>query len=118
MSSVYLSLVIPVYNEEVNIKELVERCTRTCYSIGKPYEIVLVDDGSRDQSIDLIKQASAQHPQVVGVLLNRNFGQHAAVTAGLEHARGDSERPCNEGDHEGRCRGPERRPQGCTISRR
>jgi undecaprenyl-phosphate 4-deoxy-4-formamido-L-arabinose transferase len=89
MNSVYLSLVIPVYNEEVNLRELVERCTKTCNEIGKPYEIVLVDDGSWDQSIDMIKQASSEHEQIVGVILNRNYGQHSAVMAGLAQSRGE-----------------------------
>ncbi len=89
MSSVYLSLVIPVYNEEVNLPELIERCTRTCIEIGKTYEIVLVDDGSHDESASMIRQASEQHAEIVGVLLNRNYGQHSAVMAGLAQARGE-----------------------------
>ncbi|MEJ2398185.1 MAG: glycosyltransferase [Gammaproteobacteria bacterium] len=89
MSSVYLSLVIPVYNEEVNLRELVERCVKTCNDIGRTYEVVLVDDGSRDQSIEMINHASAEHEQIVGVLLNRNYGQHSAVMAGLAQSRGD-----------------------------
>ena len=89
MSSVYLSLVIPVYNEQVNLTELIERCTKTCAEIGKPYEIVLVDDGSQDESAQVIRQASEQQAEIVGVLLNRNYGQHAAVMAGLAQARGE-----------------------------
>jgi undecaprenyl-phosphate 4-deoxy-4-formamido-L-arabinose transferase len=89
MKPVYLSLVIPVYNEEVNLRELIERCTKTCQGIGKSYEIVLVDDGSRDKSVEMIKQASDEYPEVVGVLLNRNYGQHSAVMAGLAQAHGD-----------------------------
>ena len=89
MSSVYLSLVIPVFNEEKNLAELVERCSKTCGALGKPYEIVLVDDGSKDESAQMIKQASEKQAEVVGVLLNRNYGQHAAVMAGLDQASGD-----------------------------
>lgn len=89
MSAVYLSLVIPVYNEEVNLSELIERCRKTCDEIGKPYEVILIDDGSRDQSAEMIRQASEQYPEIVGVLLNRNYGQHAAVMAGLAQSRGD-----------------------------
>lgn len=89
MSPVYLSLVIPVYNEEVNLRELVDRCVKTCSDIGKTYEIVLVDDGSRDRSVELIKQASTEHEQIVGVILNRNYGQHSAVMAGLAKSRGE-----------------------------
>ena len=89
MSSVYLSLVIPVYNEEVNLPELIERCNKTCVEIGKSYEIVLVDDGSRDDSVSLIQQASEKQAEIIGVVLNRNYGQHAAVMAGLAQARGE-----------------------------
>lgn len=89
MSSVYLSLVIPVYNEEKNLAELIERCRKVCSGTGKSYEIVLVDDGSKDESAQMIKQAGAKQADIVGVLLNRNYGQHAAVMAGLAQARGE-----------------------------
>jgi undecaprenyl-phosphate 4-deoxy-4-formamido-L-arabinose transferase len=89
MNSVYLSLVIPVYNEEINLSELITRCRKTCADIGKSYEVVLVDDGSWDKSAEMIKQASADYPEIVGVLLNRNYGQHSAVMAGLAQACGE-----------------------------
>lgn len=88
-NSVYLSLVIPVYNEEANISELIERCLATAKKINKPFEIVLIDDGSRDRSVDMIREAHHQYPEIVGVFLNRNYGQHAAVMAGLAQAKGD-----------------------------
>ncbi len=85
-----LSVVIPVYNEELNLKELVDRCIAACDKIGRPYEILLVDDGSADRSAEMITDAAEKHPgTVVGVLLSTNFGQHAAVTAGLSQARGE-----------------------------
>ena len=89
MTPLYLSLVIPVYNEETNLSELIDRCRKTCLRIGKPFEIVLVDDGSRDQSAKMIKEVCRQYPEIVGVLLNRNYGQHSAVMAGLAHASGE-----------------------------
>jgi undecaprenyl-phosphate 4-deoxy-4-formamido-L-arabinose transferase len=89
MSQPYLSLVIPVYNEEANLSELIDRCRRTCLQIDKPFEIVLVDDGSRDQSVNMIKEACRQFPEIVGVLLNRNYGQHNAIMAALDHSRGE-----------------------------
>ena len=89
MSAIYLSLVIPVYNEEANLVELVLRCRKICHEIGKPFEIVLTDDGSRDLSASMIKQACREHPEIVGVILNRNYGQHAAVMAGLAESRGE-----------------------------
>ena len=85
-----LSLVIPVFNEAASLTELVRRCLAVCDEIDPSSEIVLVDDGSADASRDLIREASWRHRgRVFGVLLNRNYGQHAAVMAGLECSRGD-----------------------------
>ena len=84
-----ISIVIPVFNEQENFHELIERCLATCEGLGAPFEIILVDDGSRDRSAKLIAEAAEQgHGRVIGVLLNRNYGQHAAVMAGLAQARG------------------------------
>ncbi len=90
MTALALSLVIPVFNEEENVAELVERCIAVCEATGKSYEIVLVDDGSSDRSRELLC-ALATDPDnaVVAVLLNRNYGQHPAVLAGLAQSRGD-----------------------------
>ena len=85
-----LSVVIPVFNEEACLPELLRRCLAACATTKLSFELVLVDDGSSDRSRELIEEASAQNPdQVVGVLLNRNYGQHAAVMAGFEQARGE-----------------------------
>ena len=85
-----VSVVIPVFNEQACLPELLRRCLAAGAATGLPFEIVLVDDGSSDQSRPFIETSSAAHPnQVVGVLLNRNYGQHAAVMAGLEHSRGE-----------------------------
>ncbi|MCF8107952.1 MAG: glycosyltransferase [Desulfohalobiaceae bacterium] len=83
-----LSVVIPIYNEQDNLLELIGRCLTVCRGTGRSFEILLVDDGSRDGSRGLIAQAADRHAEVVGVLLNRNYGQHAAVFAGLEQSRG------------------------------
>jgi undecaprenyl-phosphate 4-deoxy-4-formamido-L-arabinose transferase len=82
-----VSIVIPVFNEEQNLEELVKRCLEVCNSMGKPFEIILVDDGSTDNSPIKITEAAEQNSgKIVGVLLTRNFGQHAAVKAGLSKA--------------------------------
>jgi len=84
-----LSVVIPVYNEEANLPELLKRTLAACDALNTTYELVLVDDGSADRSMRMIEAAAAEHPgKVVGVILSANFGQHAAVTAGFESALG------------------------------
>lgn len=89
MSGKQLSLVIPVYNEEANLVELIDRCVDVCEASGRDYEIVLVDDGSRDKSRDILRKKAAQYPEkVIAVLLNRNYGQHPAVLAGLAQSSG------------------------------
>lgn len=82
-----VSIVIPVFNEEQNLEELVRRCLEVCNSMVNPFEIILVDDGSTDSSPIKITEAAEQNSgKIVGVLLNRNYGQHAAVKAGLSKA--------------------------------
>ena len=83
-----LSLVIPVYNEEENLTELVARTTAACDKLDCTTEIILVDDGSADRSMEMIIEASQKDPRIVGVILTSNFGQHAAVTAGFQTSRG------------------------------
>ena len=90
MSMPGLSVVIPVYNEKDNLPELIDRCLAACKKTRHRFEIILVDDGSRDGSSDLILQAADHHPEVVAVILNRNYGQHAAVFAGLNHSRAET----------------------------
>lgn len=85
-----LSVVIPVFNEEDNLDELIPRCLSACDSIGIKYEIILIDDGSKDSSPEIIGRISEDHPgKIIGVFLNRNYGQHAAVMAGFKESRGD-----------------------------
>ena len=85
-----ISIVIPVYNESASLAELIDRCLAVGRQLSRPFELILVDDGSRDDSRALIRQAAAEHAgEIVGILLNRNYGQHAAVMAGMAHASGD-----------------------------
>lgn len=85
-----ISIVVPVFNEQENLQEFIRRCTASCNKMEQQYEIILVDDGSRDSSPDIITKAAEQGDSfIVGVLLNRNYGQHAAVMAGFAESRGD-----------------------------
>jgi undecaprenyl-phosphate 4-deoxy-4-formamido-L-arabinose transferase len=85
-----VSLVIPAYNEEASLPELIERACGVCRALNRDYEIILVDDGSTDRTAERIAEA-ADDPEkrIVGVMLNRNYGQHAAITAGFSLAGGD-----------------------------
>jgi undecaprenyl-phosphate 4-deoxy-4-formamido-L-arabinose transferase len=85
-----ISVVIPVFNEEKNLPELLRRCLEACRSMGLPFELILVDDGSRDGSAQLITEAAEHYAdEVIGVFLNRNYGQHGAILAGFSRSRGD-----------------------------
>ena len=88
MSDPAFSVVIPVYNEAACLDELVSRTLAACRGTKETFELILVDDGSRDASAEMISRAADRDPEVVGVLLNRNYGQHAAVFAGFGQSRG------------------------------
>jgi undecaprenyl-phosphate 4-deoxy-4-formamido-L-arabinose transferase len=85
-----VSIVIPVYNEQDSLPELIRRTDAACAQLGLQYEILLVDDGSSDSSAEMLS-AAAQAPgsHIVAVLLNRNYGQHSAIMAGFSHVSGD-----------------------------
>ncbi len=89
MNRIELSVVIPVYNEESNLGSLIDRCMNVLWNCGVTFELLLVDDGSGDRSAQMIGNAAEHYDEVVGVLLNRNYGQHAAIMAGFEHCRGE-----------------------------
>lgn len=85
-----VSVVIPVYNEQESLPVLIERTCNACAQLNKPHEIILVDDGSSDNSAAIMTEA-AQRPgsPVIAVLLNRNYGQHSAIMAGFNQVSGD-----------------------------
>ncbi|MGA9752782.1 MAG: glycosyltransferase [Acidobacteriota bacterium] len=89
MPEPYISVVIPVYNEEENLPELLARLKTSLQAIGQPFEVILVNDGSRDRSLEILREAAGQDPHLVVVDFNRNYGQHAAVFAGFEATRGE-----------------------------
>lgn len=85
-----LSIVIPCYDEEASLPELVRRVLAVCENqMNGTYEIVLVDDGSKDNTRDLIRDYAARHLEIVGVFLSRNYGHQLALTAGLRVCMGD-----------------------------
>src|SRR5207244_2862771 len=83
-----ISVVSPVYRAEEIVGELVRRLTTELEAITPNFEIVLVEDGSPDRCWSRIEEACAVDPRVKGIRLSRNFGQHYAITAGLDHAGG------------------------------
>ncbi|MGA2315216.1 MAG: glycosyltransferase [Thermodesulfobacteriota bacterium] len=83
-----ISLVIPVYNEEPNLSYLIERLRSVMHKMGRNYEIIFVDDGSRDKSLSIL-QSFLIYPEVRVVELTRNYGQHAAIFSGFSVVQGD-----------------------------
>ncbi|MFP3666013.1 glycosyltransferase family 2 protein [Priestia sp. SIMBA_032] len=91
MSSVIkYSIVVPVYNEEEVIHETYRRLTEVMRSTKEAYELLFVNDGSRDRTAEIIKAYSGQDPDVVLLDFARNFGHQIAITAGMDHARGEA----------------------------
>ncbi|MGD8537090.1 MAG: glycosyltransferase family 2 protein [Candidatus Aminicenantes bacterium] len=83
-----ISIVVPFYNEEDNIKELYEQLTRVLGVLGASYELIFIDDGSTDRSHDILIKLFASDKTVKVIRLRKNFGQTAALQAGFDHARG------------------------------
>ncbi len=84
-----ISLVVPIFNEEENLPELRRRGAAALDSTGEAWEIIFVNDGSRDSSAELIRKFHAEDLRLKLVNLSRNFGHQPAVTAGIHHASGD-----------------------------
>ncbi len=85
----YLSVVVPIYNEEESIPTLYTRLTEALTVLGYEYEIITVDDGSRDRSFVLLREQALADPRLRVVRFRRNFGQTAAFSAGFDRARGE-----------------------------
>lgn len=85
-----VSVVIPVYNEEESLPQLLERTIKSCKQLKQEYELILVDDGSSDNSTKMLEEAAAiEENHVIAIILNRNYGQHSAIMAGFNQADGD-----------------------------
>jgi polyisoprenyl-phosphate glycosyltransferase len=85
-----ISVVAPIFNEGAGVERFVRRLTEVLTGAGIAYELVLVDDGSTDDSWDRVAERALLDARVRGIQLSRNFGKEAAVLAGLEHAVGDA----------------------------
>ena len=85
-----LSVIVPVYNEKENLPLLVDAVKQSLNSQPHPWELILVDDGSKDGSPQVIETLAVEDPAHIRLIaLRRNFGQTAAIAAGIDHADGD-----------------------------
>lgn len=90
-SPIEFSIVIPIYDEEDNIPELYRRLTKVMNELGEPYELIFVDDGSGDRSLEMLHQLHKEDPDHVRVIvLTRNFGHQQAITAGIDYSYGQA----------------------------
>jgi glycosyltransferase involved in cell wall biosynthesis len=89
MSDPYLSIILPIYNEVESIPMLIQELIPALEQMGHTFEIICIDDGSRDGSFEALKEAHAQDERVRAVKFRRNFGQTAAFAAGFDRARGE-----------------------------
>jgi dolichol-phosphate mannosyltransferase len=85
-----VSVVVPVFNEEATLDALVARLEHALEGAGLDYEVVFVNDGSRDRSAEMLRAHHARNPRLKCIMLSRNFGHQVAVTCGLDHAQGDA----------------------------
>lgn len=84
-----ISVVIPVFNEQDNLDELSRRTFAALRGLDRSFEVIFVDDGSRDRSFALLKEIAAKHPEARVIRFNRNYGQHNAIFAGFSKVRGN-----------------------------
>ncbi len=85
-----ISFIIPAYNEEKNVVELNHRISQEMERLGLNYEILFIDDGSKDQTFPVIKEMAKQDPHVLAIKFSRNFGKEAAIFCGLAQSSGDA----------------------------
>ncbi len=88
MNNLYLSIIIPVYNEEENIRELFKKLTDVCKKIKYSYEIIFIDDGSCDGTLDILLSLQNNDKSIKIIKLSRNHGHQLAISAGIDHADG------------------------------
>jgi glycosyltransferase involved in cell wall biosynthesis len=85
-----ISIVVPVYNEAPNVAAFYDRVTNVMVRLGEPYEIIFVNDGSKDDTLDRLLVLAEKDPKVKIVDLSRNFGKEIALTAGIDYASGEA----------------------------
>jgi glycosyltransferase involved in cell wall biosynthesis len=85
-----VSLVVPVFNEEASVNRFLDTVSPLLSGHNCRFEILFVDDGSRDRTLEILRAAKLRNPAIVILSLSRNFGKDAAMTAGLDHAKGDA----------------------------
>lgn len=90
MSQLNISIVIPAYNEEENLNPLISELKGVLDGLGRSYEIIIVDDGSRDRSFEILKEIAYKDPRIKGIRFRRNKGQTAAFDAGFKTTQGDT----------------------------
>jgi dolichol-phosphate mannosyltransferase len=91
LDGVRLAVAVPLYNEEETVVELYRRLSSVLDTVGGgPHEMIFVDDGSGDRTVSLLESVALNDPRVAVVLLSRNFGHQAAITAALDHVNGDA----------------------------
>ncbi len=88
-SSETLSILVPVYNEEGNLSLLNEKLEAALKKVGRPYEVIFVDDGSSDGSLEILMDLRDKNPNIKIISFSRNFGQTAALSAGIDLSKGD-----------------------------
>ena len=85
-----ISIIAPIYNEIGNLDPLYERISQTMETSGESWELILVDDGSKDGSTEKIREFAQKDARIRAVIFARNFGHQIAVTAGLDYSRGQA----------------------------
>ncbi|MBN2053888.1 glycosyltransferase family 2 protein [bacterium] len=90
MDNVTYSVVLPVYNEELILEALYDRLVNALDALGEPYEVIFVNDGSHDRSLEILKSINQRDPRYRVISFSRNFGHQTAITAGINHTRGDA----------------------------
>ena len=84
-----ISIIVPLYNEDESLPELAEWIEKVCGEHGYSYEVIMIDDGSTDNSWDVIQKLSAANPHIKGIKFQRNYGKSAALNEGFKAAKGN-----------------------------